>query len=163
MSLLRCIECGKPGHLKCTKEKISEKIPIDALVKDDLNEFISKFTVKTIEKKMPAAQYLGASDDSDEPLDIKDRDLRESFDYVDEIKEIALQQTDKHKLNKTDSWVKNSTNLHVPESSYMTALRKAQTIYGIPKNHSHKDLYCCICGGKHSDEVCNLRFNRQSS
>lgn len=89
MSLLRCIECGKSGHLKCTKEKMSSKIPIDVLVKDDLNEFISKFTVKTIDKKMAAAHYLGASDDSDEPLDVKDRDLRESFDYIDEIKEIV--------------------------------------------------------------------------
>ncbi len=38
---------------------------------------------------MPAAHYLGASDDSDEPLDVKERDLRMSFDYVDDIKDIV--------------------------------------------------------------------------
>jgi hypothetical protein len=43
MAFLKCIECGKVGHVKCTKEKESNKIMIDVQVKDDLEEFLSKF------------------------------------------------------------------------------------------------------------------------
>ncbi len=40
MRFARCIECGKTGHLKCTKEKISRKMKIDCAVEDNLDEFI---------------------------------------------------------------------------------------------------------------------------
>jgi hypothetical protein len=63
------------------------------------------------------------SDDSDGKNDMIYRDLRLSFDYVDEIK-----QTDdlNHKLIKTETWVKNNTNVHVSNTNtYMATLRKA--------------------------------------
>ena len=40
MKNFRCIECGKYGHIKCTKEERSWGIKIDAKVMNDLNEFI---------------------------------------------------------------------------------------------------------------------------
>ena len=40
MKYFKCIECGKDGHIKCTREKDSEKIKVDAKVMNDLNEFI---------------------------------------------------------------------------------------------------------------------------
>lgn len=40
MQFLRCMECGKQGHVKCTKEKVSAAMNIDTMVKDDLAEFI---------------------------------------------------------------------------------------------------------------------------
>jgi hypothetical protein len=40
MKLYKCMECGKDGHIKCTKESQSFKIKIDAKVLNDLNEFI---------------------------------------------------------------------------------------------------------------------------
>jgi C4-type Zn-finger protein len=46
MQLLRCMECGKAGHVKCTKEKESNKIHVDVQVKDDLEEFVQKFVSK---------------------------------------------------------------------------------------------------------------------
>ena len=42
---IRCIECGKEGHIKCTSEEESWRIKISARVLNDLNEFINqKFT-----------------------------------------------------------------------------------------------------------------------
>lgn len=40
MKYFRCVECGKSGHIKCTKESRSWGIKIDAKVINDLNEFI---------------------------------------------------------------------------------------------------------------------------
>ena len=40
MKYFTCIECGEDGHIKCTKEKESQKIKIDAKVLNDLDEFI---------------------------------------------------------------------------------------------------------------------------
>lgn len=57
---VRCIECGKPGHLKCTKESESRKIPIDTIVKDDLNEFVLKFG-----QRMGLTSYVGEDDEDD--------------------------------------------------------------------------------------------------
>ena len=34
------MQCGQTGHLKCTLEKDSQKIKIDAKVMNDLDEFI---------------------------------------------------------------------------------------------------------------------------
>jgi hypothetical protein len=86
MALLRCVECGKPGHVKCTKEKESNKIMIDVQVKDDLEEFVSKFVPK--EKNIPAKKFVGAvsDDESDDQNEGGTRDLRLSFDYIDDIK-----------------------------------------------------------------------------
>ena len=39
MKFLRCVECGKSGHVKCTNEDDSWTIPINPMVKDNLNEF----------------------------------------------------------------------------------------------------------------------------
>ncbi len=163
MNFLRCIECGKPGHIKCTKEKYSAKIPIDAKVKDDLDEFLAQFAKKAKEHKLTVKKYVGASysdeDESDDNYDSdgEDHDFRLSFDYLDEKVE-----DDKHhmKLGKSDSWVKNSTNLHVPDNAYMSMYRKAQSHYGIPKNHVPRDIYCCLCGGRHAEEMCVHRSSR---
>ena len=51
LKLIRCIECGKAGHVKCTKEKASNKIPIDTVVRDDLEEFIKRFGGSPEKKK----------------------------------------------------------------------------------------------------------------
>jgi hypothetical protein len=60
-----------------------------------------------------------------------------SFDYIDDIKQSEQPSSS---LGKKDSWVKNSTNIHVPQqSTYMQAFRKAQSTFGIPKNHNPKD------------------------
>ena len=40
MKFLKCIECGKFGHIKCSKESKSAQIKIDSKVMNDLNEFI---------------------------------------------------------------------------------------------------------------------------
>ena len=40
MKHFQCMECGKSGHIKCTKEAKSNKIKIDSKVINDLNEFI---------------------------------------------------------------------------------------------------------------------------
>jgi hypothetical protein len=67
MQFLKCVECGKPGHIKCTKEKESNKILVDVQVKDDLEEFVSKFVVTKELQKNPATKFFGAvSDDSDD-------------------------------------------------------------------------------------------------
>jgi hypothetical protein len=46
-----------------------------------------------------------------------------SFDYIDDIKETEHTGL---KASKSDGWVKNSTNIHVPQSNaYMNVYRKA--------------------------------------
>lgn len=40
MKHFKCIECGKEGHIKCTRESISWGIKINTKVLNDLNEFI---------------------------------------------------------------------------------------------------------------------------
>lgn len=42
MSLLRCIQCGSRGHIKCLREKKSLKVQLDFTVKNNLDEFIEK-------------------------------------------------------------------------------------------------------------------------
>ena len=69
MQWIRCIECGKKGHIKCTRERKSLKIKIDTDVKDDLNEFIEYQQMK----------YSKKDENSED-----ERSLRFSFDYVDE-------------------------------------------------------------------------------
>ena len=125
MQFLKCVECGKPGHIKCTKEKESNKILVDVQVKDDLEEFVSKFVLtKEQQKNQPATKFVGAvSDDSDDQSEPVSRDLKMSFDYIDDIKQSEQPLSS---LGKKDSWVKNSTNIHVPnQSTYMQAFRKA--------------------------------------
>lgn len=39
---MRCMECNKYGHVKCTKEAESLQIKISARVKNDLDEFVSE-------------------------------------------------------------------------------------------------------------------------
>lgn len=73
--------------MKCTKEKYSAKIPIDAKVKDDLDEFLAQFAKKAKEKKLALKQYVGASDsdedNSDDYYSDDERDFRLSFDYLE--------------------------------------------------------------------------------
>ena len=76
------MECGKVGHLKCTKEKASNKIPIDTIVKDDLDEFIDRFAERAKLKKVVGVSYVNGESDSD----LEKRDSRFSFDYIEEIK-----------------------------------------------------------------------------
>lgn len=40
MRFIKCVQCGKNGHLKCTSEKKSKRIPIDPTVEQNLNEFL---------------------------------------------------------------------------------------------------------------------------
>ena len=62
MQFLKCVECGKPGHIKCTKERESNKIMVDVQVKDDLEEFVSKFFVSK-----ETTKFVGdESDDSED-------------------------------------------------------------------------------------------------
>ena len=42
MKYIRCIECRKFGHIKCTRENTSKKIKIDHKVMNDLSEFIRR-------------------------------------------------------------------------------------------------------------------------
>ena len=42
INLMRCAQCGKNGHFKCTKEYDSLKMKISTRVLDDLNEFVHK-------------------------------------------------------------------------------------------------------------------------
>jgi hypothetical protein len=42
MRYIRCVECGKSGHIKCTTEEDSWTIPIHPKVKDNLNEFFKQ-------------------------------------------------------------------------------------------------------------------------
>lgn len=65
MKHLRCIECGKAGHLKCTREKESKKIPIKTRVKDNLDEFFERRNTPIKERS--------------------EREKRMSFDYVEDI------------------------------------------------------------------------------
>ena len=85
MRFARCIECGKTGHLKCTKEKISRKMKIDCAVEDNLDEFIQKLNQqgKQLSKNKSQAEV-----DEDE--------IMFSFNYIDE------EQT---------KWLKNNTNV----------------------------------------------------
>jgi hypothetical protein len=66
MRFIRCIECGKPGHVKCTKEKVSSKIPIDPRVRDDLEEFTKKFAVPLSSDKSKATKYVAGSKSEDD-------------------------------------------------------------------------------------------------
>lgn len=84
MQFFRCIECGKKGHIKCTKERKSIKIKIDCDVRDDLNEFIEYQKKKYSNEKG------------------RDREMRFSFDYVEEIDE-------------TDEKFSKYTNVLMPE------------------------------------------------
>ena len=70
------MECGKAGHLKCTKEKASLSIPIDTIVKDDLNEFIQKFG-----SRQGPTSYVGI-----QSSDSEDNEVRFSFDYIEDVK-----------------------------------------------------------------------------
>lgn len=108
-------------------------------------------------------QYVGASDsdedNSDDYFSDEERDFRLSFDYL----ENNVNEDDKqHQLykSKSDSWVKNSTNVHVPDNTYMQMYRKAQNNYGIPRNHAPKDIYCCLCSGRHTEELCMHKSSR---
>ena len=66
LRLMKCIECGRHGHLKCTTEKESNEILIDTKVMEDLDEFVhSKFEM--------------AEQSDDVELETKDVD---AFDYV---------------------------------------------------------------------------------
>ena len=49
MKFARCIECGKPGHFKCTQEKESLKIKIPTKVLGNLDEFIKKMKGKEVD------------------------------------------------------------------------------------------------------------------
>ena len=40
LRLMRCIECGRHGHIKCTTEKESMTIKISSRVLENLNEFV---------------------------------------------------------------------------------------------------------------------------
>jgi hypothetical protein len=51
--------------LKCTKESESKKIPIDTVVKDDLNEFVLKFGSRVGPKSYVGLAAGGASEDDD--------------------------------------------------------------------------------------------------
>jgi len=42
LRLMRCIECGKHGHIKCTTEKESITIKISSTVLENLNEFVEQ-------------------------------------------------------------------------------------------------------------------------
>ena len=42
----------------------------------------------------------------------------------------------------------------------MSTYRKAQSTFGIPKNHNPKDNYCCLCGSRHSEDNCVYRTYR---
>jgi hypothetical protein len=67
------MECGKPGHIKCTKEKESDKIPIDTVMKEDLDEFVTRLG----SSKGPAT-FMEEDSDND--------NVRFSFDYIEEFK-----------------------------------------------------------------------------
>lgn len=124
LKLLRCIECGKAGHLKCTKEKVSSSIPIDTIVKDDLNEFIKSFSIK----ENTATSYVKeASSDEEDNANAKERDLRFSFDYIEEIKALKEPEEQPKPGQKSNSWIKNNTNIKVPEktTTYSSVHREA--------------------------------------
>jgi hypothetical protein len=91
---------------------------------------------------------------SDEDSDTRqDREVRFSFDYVEDVK--AQNESQQLPPQKGNSWVKNNTNIKVPESTtYSSVLKSTHKAYGIPKNHNPKEVYCCLCGGRHSDEEC---------
>lgn len=148
------MECGKVGHLKCTKEKASNKIPIDTIVKDDLDEFIDRFAERAKLKKVVGVSYVNGESDSD----LEKRDSRFSFDYIEEIKG-ELEEEVVEVKSPSKSWLKSNTNLKVPESTYSSVYRGAQKKYGLPKNHTPKEIYCCLCGGTHSDDSCSLKAN----
>ena len=131
LKLLRCMECGKTGHLKCTKEKVSVSIPIDTYVRDDLEEFISS---------KHQVHYEDEEDSSD--------GAHFSFDYIEDGAKKS------EPAPKSIAWVKSNTNLKVPDKTYSHVYRHAQKSFGIPKNHNPKDAYCCFCGGRHSEALC---------
>ena len=104
MPYIRCIECHKLGHVKCTKEEMSWKIKISAKVLSDLNEFVhQKFT------------EAEASDSShDEDVD--------AFDYIKSSKtKKGSKSKKKKKLTKTQKKIRtqfmnDSSNIMMPSS-----------------------------------------------
>lgn len=68
MKFYTCIECGKPGHIKCSKEKESLKIKVDAKVMNDLNEFILQ--------KFREAEISESEENPEEKEEV------DAFDYV---------------------------------------------------------------------------------
>ncbi|CDW74134.1 zinc finger cchc domain-containing protein 7-like [Stylonychia lemnae] len=134
MQLLRCIQCGKKGHIKCLKERKSWKIAIDTSVKNNLNEFIEK-------------QQKFQKDTKNE----RDRSIRFSFDYADE-------------LNEEQMWLNESTNIVVPEQLKKNGRdAPKEQPYGIPRGHDPKDVYCCYCADKHSEGDCPRRMYSQGN
>lgn len=91
----RCIECGKLGHLKCTKDRTSRKIKIDCTVEDNLDEFLKKLEAKGKQKSKTKSKEADEEDDDDE--------IMFSFHYVDE------EQT---------KWLKMNTNVQIPEQDH---------------------------------------------
>ena len=71
---------------------------------------------------------MGASDseedNSDDYFSDDERDFRLSFDYLENKSNEDDKQHYLYK-SKSDSWVKNSTNVHVPDNTYMQVYRKA--------------------------------------
>lgn len=126
MRFVRCQECGGTGHFKCTKERHSLKVPINPFVADNLDEFLS------VAKK------------SDEP-NYQDRELRFSFDYVEEA--MNIKKSAKQKMLP-------GTNITVPlyDKVKHNAQQSAFVKYGIPKGHTPKDMYCCWCGQNHHED-----------
>ena len=85
MKYYKCVECGKDGHIKCTKESHSLHVKINTKVLNDLNEFIiQKFREAEISES-----------DEDHPKRNPELNDVDAFDYVNDKKK-------KHKkLTKT--------------------------------------------------------------
>ena len=79
-----CIECGKEGHIKCTKEANSWGIKINTKVLNDLNEFILQ--------KFREAEHISESEEDGH----KNPEV-DAFDYVNQNKK----QKKTKKLTKT--------------------------------------------------------------
>ena len=56
---IRCMECKEVGHLKCTSERRSLRLPVDPIMKDNLDEFIVDAS-----KKLEAFDYVRRDDDT---------------------------------------------------------------------------------------------------
>lgn len=61
---MRCIECGKSGHLKCTSFKRSSRVKVDFKLKTNIDSFLKKnknhSDVFDVEESSPTDMSLDA-------------------------------------------------------------------------------------------------------
>jgi hypothetical protein len=66
-------------------------------------------------------------------------------------------------LDDTKAWLKENTNIKVSKvggwGSGGGDTSGGVSGFGIPRGHNPKDVYCCVCAERHSEEECPKKYS----